>query len=94
MKELLAAIEFRLKFSKEGLTESQSYDISCSIQIEELCNALNNSSERYKENDIKYVISLLYQIGYIEISQGTIKRITPNGYKFLLNTLHGVNCMY
>jgi len=92
-RELLAAIEDRLEFISNGLKEPQSFDFKCSIDIQEVYNKLN-SNNQYQLDDIKYCIALLKKFDYVDVSNGFINRITPNGYKFILSQLHGINCNY
>lgn len=90
----MVTIEYRLKFVVDGVKESQSFDFKCYIDINEIYNKLNESGNNYKLDELKYCPALLRQFDYIEISNGTISRITPNGYKFLISQLYGIECKY
>lgn len=87
-RELLTLIETRTTFTVNGLKEAQCFDFKCCIDIEELFATMNQTSERYKMEEFKYCIALLRQFDYIKTSNGSICGFTPNGYKFLLSTLH------
>lgn len=90
LKKILQSIEERLKFSVEDITKPQGFDIDCSIKVEEIINsiAVNQSEE------IRYCLAVLRELGYIDISSGEIKRITPNGYKCICEVLHNINFKY
>lgn len=93
-KELLVAIEYRLNFSLEGIKEPQCFDIECNINISEVFDTLNKTSARYKLDEYKYCLAILYQFDYIHMLNGVIDRITPEGFKFMLYTLYGLECKY
>ena len=93
-RELLTLIETRTTFTVSGVKEPQCFDFKCCIDIEELFSTMNKTSERYKMEEFKYCIALLRQFDYIKISNGSIIGFTQNGYKFLLSTLHNIECKY
>ena len=89
-KQILQAIEYRLKFSVQDYNQPQGFDIVCSIGVEEIFNAVDPN----KTEEIRYCLAILRQIEYINISSGVINRITPNGYKCICEVLHGINFKY
>lgn len=88
-KQILATIENKLQFISEGVDKPQSFDMKCAISAEEIIKLYSNNDV----NDVKYCLFVLKQSGYISMSNSSIS-ITPNGYKFILNTLHNVHCIY
>ena len=90
LKELLAAIEQKITFSESGINRPGSFSLACHINIEELFKSINNSSI----DELKYHLAILYCLDYIHISDGIIDQIAPNGFRFLLYTLYGVECKY
>lgn len=93
-KQILNSIEYRLKFVVDGVNEAQSFDINCSIAVDDIIASVNTNGSKYKVEDIKYCLAVLRQMDYIDIAHGTIKTIKPSGYKFLLYMLHGIDCRY
>lgn len=85
LKQLLTSIESKLTFSVEGVKEPQSFDIKCYIDIEELIQKYSKISS---EDEVKYCLALLKQFGYINISNGFISNVTPEGLKFMAKVLH------
>lgn len=92
-KEVLVAIEYRLKFARDGVDKSESFDLSCNIEVSELVDLLTNT-KRYTVDELKYCFSLLSNLEYIIISNGKITKVMPKGFKLILNVLHGLNCQY
>lgn len=90
LKQVLRTIEERLEFSSKDLKCPQSYDIIYNIDTEELINSIGTN----KSDEIKYCLAVLREIGYINISHGVIRNITPNGYKLMSNVLHGIDFKY
>lgn len=90
LKQVLRGIEERLEFSSKDFKSPQSYDIICNIDTEELISTININIS----TEIKYCLAVLRQIGYIDISHGVIRNITPNGYKLMSNVLHGIDFKY
>ena len=62
--------------------------------MDELFKSMNRTSERCNIEEFKYCLALLRQFGYIETSNGSIDRITPSGFKFILSQLHNIECKY
>lgn len=93
-RQLLTTIEYNIKFSVDGTTEPQSFDLSCNININDIFVLFNKNIERYKLEELKYCVSILREFDYIHTTEGVIDGITRNGLKFILLTLHGIECKY
>lgn len=93
-RELLNTIEYNIKFSVDGITEPQSFDLRCKLDINDIFSLFNKNGERYKLDDLKYCVSILREFDYIHITEGTIDGITRNGLKFIISTLHGIECKF
>lgn len=91
-RELLNTIEYNIKFSVDGITEPQSFDLKCKMNINDIFILLNKTSNRYKLDELKYCLSILREFDYIHITEGSIDGITRNGLKFIISTLHGIEC--
>lgn len=89
-KQILQAIEHKLKFSVKDINDPQGFDIVCSISAEDIINAISSS----KAEEIRYCLAVLKKIDYIDISSGVIHYITPKGYKCICEVLHGINFKY
>ena len=92
-KEILVAIEYRLKFAMDGVDKSGAFDLSCNIEVIELVDLLT-STKRYTVDELKYCLSLLSNLEYITICNGKITKVMPKGFKLILSVLHGLNCQY
>ena len=90
LQQILIIIENNLIFKVQEINKPGSYDISCSVNVEDIINSIGTKSS----DDIRYCLAVLYRIGYIGISNGVIDKITAEGYKFMCELLHGINFKY
>lgn len=87
LEDILRYIESKLIFESDGFKSSMSYNIVCSIDIEEyLKNLCANDQEQYK-----YCFAVLQKVGCIDISNGTIIEVTSKGYKFIFKYLYNID---
>ena len=92
-RQLLTAIEYRIKFVADGVDKSEAFDMCCDIEVNELVELLT-TSKNYNVDELKYCLSLLSNLEYIIVSNGKITKVLPKGFKLILSVLHGLNCQY
>lgn len=90
MKSILMYIESNISFQGNDINDPTAWNMMYDISI----NNFVESHKIYQINEIRYCLWILRTIGYIDFSKDTITNVTPQGYKFILNTLHNINCMY
>lgn len=90
LKKVLLEIENRLKFTTDDVNDPQGLYVDCSIKVEDFINSFATNQSK----EIRYCLSVLREIEYLNISNGMIKGITPKGYKCMCDVLHNINFKY
>lgn len=87
LKNVLQDIEESATFQSKDPLDSKKYlNTECKFNIPQYIE-----THKEREDDILYIIMLLKIFGYITINGKFITRIMPDGYKFMLNILYGIN---
>lgn len=87
LEDILKYIESKLEFESDDLKSSLSYNIYCSVDIDEYLKVMcKNDQDQYK-----YCLAVLQKIGCIDISNGVIIEVTPKGYKFMFKYLYNID---
>lgn len=90
MKSILLYIENNISFQGNDINDPTAWNMTYNISI----NDFIESHKIYQIKEIRYCLWILRTIGYIDFSKDVITNVTPKGYKFILNILYNVNCMY
>ena len=86
---VLILIEENLTFTEDDISDVYGWDLDLEVKVKDIFD----SHPENRKDEIKYIIKVLYIMGYIQFApnhHSVISSVTEKGYRFIFSYLHNI----